>query len=160
MTSSIVFDPLVPWPLLVMVAVIAAIGVMLALVRGLRGWPLRGLAGLFVLAALAGPSFQQEDRAPLSDIVLMLEDQSASQRLGDRAAPRRRRNPGAFPERRRFRLRASRSSSSRASLTSDLSRHPCHLEIRLRLPPPQARVDFPTASACPAAPPAAPCLPA
>lgn len=86
MTSSIVFDPLVPWPLLVMVAVIATIGVVLALVRGLRGWPLRGLAGLVVLAALAGPSFQQEDRAPLSDIVLMLEDESASQRLGDRAA--------------------------------------------------------------------------
>ena len=86
MTSSIVFDPLVPWPLLVMVAVIAAIGVILALVRGLRGWPLRGLAGLVVLAALSGPSFQQEDRAPLSDIVLMLEDESASQRLGDRAA--------------------------------------------------------------------------
>ncbi|MEQ6203098.1 hypothetical protein ABMC88_08565 [Sulfitobacter sp. HNIBRBA2951] len=85
MTSSIVFDPLVPWPLLVMVAVIAAIGVVLALLRGLRGWPLRGLAGLVVLAALSGPSFQQEDRAPLSDIVLMLEDQSASQRLGDRA---------------------------------------------------------------------------
>jgi hypothetical protein len=69
-----------------MVAVIAAIGVILALVRGLRGWPLRGLAGLVVLAALSGPSFQQEDRAPLSDIVLMLEDESASQRLGDRAA--------------------------------------------------------------------------
>jgi hypothetical protein len=68
-----------------MVAVIAVIGVVLALVRGLRGWPLRGLAGLVVLAALAGPSFQQEDRAPLSDIVLMLEDESASQRLGDRA---------------------------------------------------------------------------
>lgn len=84
----------------------------------------------------------------------------AGARLGDRAAPRRRRNPGAFPERRRFRLRASRPSSTRASLTSSLSRHPCHLEIRLRLPPPQARVDFPTASACPAAPPAAPCLPA
>jgi hypothetical protein len=86
MTSSIVFDPLVPWPLLVMVVVIATIGVVLALVRGLHGWPLRGLAALVVLAALAGPSFQQEDRAPLSDIVLMLEDQSASQRLGDRAA--------------------------------------------------------------------------
>ena len=85
MTSSIVFDPLVPWPLLVMVAVIAAIGVVLALVRGLRGWPLRGLAGLVVLAALSGPSFQQEDRAPLTDIVMMLEDTSASQRLGDRA---------------------------------------------------------------------------
>lgn len=85
MTSTIVFDPLVPWPLLMMVAVIATIGVMLALVRGLRGWALRGLAGLVLLAALSGPSFQQEDRAPLSDIVLMLEDESASQRLGDRS---------------------------------------------------------------------------
>ncbi|MCX7565735.1 hypothetical protein OS189_05225 [Sulfitobacter sp. F26169L] len=85
MTSSIVFDPLVPWPLLVMVAVIAGLGVLLALVRGLRGWALRGLAGLVVLAALSGPSYQQEDRAPLSDIVLMLEDESASQRLGARA---------------------------------------------------------------------------
>jgi hypothetical protein len=85
MTSSIVFDPLVPWALFVMVAVIAALGVLLALVRGLRGWGLRGLAGLVVLAALSGPSFQQEDRAPLSDIVLMIEDESASQRLSDRA---------------------------------------------------------------------------
>jgi hypothetical protein len=43
------------------------------------------MAALVVLAALSGPSVQQEDRAPLSDIVLMLEDESASQRLGDRA---------------------------------------------------------------------------
>ncbi|QUJ76357.1 hypothetical protein KDD17_15905 [Sulfitobacter albidus] len=85
MTSSIVFDPLVPWPLLVMVAVIASIGVMLALLRGLRGWGFRGLAGLVVLAALSGPSLLQEDRAPLSDIVILLEDESASQRLSDRA---------------------------------------------------------------------------
>jgi hypothetical protein len=85
MTSSIVFDPLIPWALLVAVAVIAALGILLALVRGLRGWPLRGMAALVVLAALSGPSVQQEDRAPLSDIVLMLEDESASQRLGDRA---------------------------------------------------------------------------
>jgi hypothetical protein len=85
MTSTIVFDPLVPWPLLWMVGLIAALGMLLALVRGLRGWALRGLAGLVVLAALSGPSFQQEDRAPLTDIVLMLEDASASQRLSDRA---------------------------------------------------------------------------
>ena len=85
MTTTIVFDPLVPWPLFVMVAVIAGLGIMLAVVRGLNGWHLRGLAGLVVLAALSGPSVQQEDRAPLSDIVLMLEDESASQRLSDRA---------------------------------------------------------------------------
>ena len=86
MTSSIVFDPLIPWAMFGMVAVIAGLGVLLALVRGLRGWGLRALAGLVVLAALSGPSFQQEDRAPLTDIVLMLEDESASQRLGNRAA--------------------------------------------------------------------------
>ncbi|MGB5865254.1 MAG: hypothetical protein WBG95_13255 [Sulfitobacter sp.] len=85
MTSSIIFDPLIPWPLLIVVAIIALAGVVIAVARGLRGWPLRGLAGLVVLAALSGPSFQQEDRAPLSDIVVMLEDESASQRLGDRA---------------------------------------------------------------------------
>ena len=85
MTSSIVFDPLVPWPLLGMIAVIAAIMVLLALVRGLNGWALRGMAALVVLGALAGPSYQQEDRAPLSDIVLLVEDQSASQKLGNRA---------------------------------------------------------------------------
>ncbi|MEH6831616.1 MAG: hypothetical protein V7661_12325 [Sulfitobacter sp.] len=85
MTTTIVFDPLIPWPLFLMVAVIVCIGILLALVRGLSGWHLRGLAGLVVLAALSGPSVQQEDRAPLSDIVLMIEDESASQRLSDRA---------------------------------------------------------------------------
>ncbi|MEQ6249682.1 hypothetical protein ABMC89_12385 [Sulfitobacter sp. HNIBRBA3233] len=86
MTSTIVFDPLVPWPLLVAVAIVALLGVLLAVMRGLKGWGLRGLAALVVLAAIAGPSFQREDRAPLSDIVLMLEDESASQRLGQREA--------------------------------------------------------------------------
>ena len=69
-----------------MVAVIAALGVFLAVVRGLKGWALRGLAGAVVLAALGGPSVQVEDRAPLTDIVLLLEDTSASQKLSDRPA--------------------------------------------------------------------------
>jgi hypothetical protein len=85
MTTTIVFDPLIPWAMFIMVVVIATLGVLLALLRGLHGWGLRALAGAVVLAALSGPSFQQEDRAPLNDIVVMLEDESASQRLGDRA---------------------------------------------------------------------------
>ncbi|MEM9697306.1 MAG: hypothetical protein AAF943_00785 [Pseudomonadota bacterium] len=85
MTASIVFDPLIPLPLLVVVAMIAAIGVLLAVLRGLKGWPFRGLAALVVLGALANPAVQQEDRAPLTDIVLLLEDKSASGRLADRA---------------------------------------------------------------------------
>jgi hypothetical protein len=84
MTSTIVFHPMIPIWLLAMVAAIALAAVILAVMRGLQGWALRGLAMLVVLAALSGPSFQQEDRAPLSDIVIMLEDNSASQKLGGR----------------------------------------------------------------------------
>lgn len=85
MTGTVLFDPLIPLPLLIGLAVLAAFGILLALWRGLSGWALRGLAAAVVLAALAGPSYQTEDRAPLSDIVLLLEDESASQRLADRA---------------------------------------------------------------------------
>ncbi len=85
MMGQIVFDPLLPWAVLAGLGTLAAAGVILALWRGLSGWALRGLAAVVLLAALTQPSYQVEDRAPLSDIVLMLVDQSASQRLADRA---------------------------------------------------------------------------
>ena len=85
MTGQVIFDPLVPWEMVAIVAVIAAASIMLAGLRGLNGWPLRALAAMVVLGALTGPSYQQEDRAPLTDIVVFLEDESASQRLSDRA---------------------------------------------------------------------------
>jgi hypothetical protein len=88
MTGQIVFDPLIPWVLLYVVAGIACAGVILALIRGLNGWALRGLAALVVLGALMAPSYQQEDRAPLTDIVMLLDDNSASQSLSDRPAQR------------------------------------------------------------------------
>ncbi len=84
MTGSIVFDPLLPWAIIAILAALAAVGVALALWRGLQGWALRALAALVVLAALAQPSYQIEDRAPLSNIVLIFEDKSASQSLGER----------------------------------------------------------------------------
>ncbi|WP_299787378.1 hypothetical protein [uncultured Marivita sp.] len=84
MTGSIVFDPLLPWVIIAVLAGLAGLGVALALWRGLQGWALRALAALVVLAALAQPSYQVEDRAPLSNIVLIVEDKSASQSLGDR----------------------------------------------------------------------------
>ncbi|MEX0312274.1 MAG: hypothetical protein AB3N17_18730 [Tateyamaria sp.] len=86
MTGTVLFDPLLPWPVLAIVAVSAFAGVALALWRGLTGWALRGMAAVVVLAALSGPSLQQEDRAPLTDIVILAEDESASQRLRDRPA--------------------------------------------------------------------------
>ncbi|MGR3569914.1 MAG: hypothetical protein ACU0CN_19310 [Pseudooceanicola nanhaiensis] len=86
MTGTIVFDPLLPLPLLAALAALAVLGILLALWRGLAGWALRGLAALVVLGALAGPVFRQEDRAPLTDIVLLVDDRSASQALADRPA--------------------------------------------------------------------------
>ncbi|WP_298851683.1 hypothetical protein [uncultured Ruegeria sp.] len=84
MTGTVIFDPLIPWPVLVAVCAIALAGVVLALWRGLSGWALRGMAALVVVAALSGPVYQAEDRAPLTDIVLMIVDESASQTLSDR----------------------------------------------------------------------------
>lgn len=84
MTASILFDPLLPLPFLIVAAVLAISAIGLAAWRGLAGWPLRALAGVAILGALAGPVYQVEDRATLSDIVLLVEDRSASQSLSDR----------------------------------------------------------------------------
>jgi hypothetical protein len=84
MTGTLLFDPLLPWPVLAVLTALVVASVVLASMRGLSGWALRGVAGLIVLGALSGPALQQENRAPLSDIVILAEDQSASQRLRDR----------------------------------------------------------------------------
>ncbi|WP_026756951.1 membrane protein [Sediminimonas qiaohouensis] len=86
MNGQIIFDPLLPWWALAVLAAAILLGGGVALWRGLSGWALRTLAGAVLIAALAGPSYQREDRNPLSDIVLLLEDRSASQRLADRGA--------------------------------------------------------------------------
>ncbi len=83
--ADILFDPLLPWPVLYLALGAAVLLVGLALWRGLRGWWLRGLAALALLVAIANPSYQVEDRTPLSDIVLMVVDRTASQQIGDRA---------------------------------------------------------------------------
>jgi hypothetical protein len=85
-SGSLILDPLLPMALVAVLAALAALFVGLALVRGLPGWWLRGLTAAVLLAALANPSLQQEDRAPLSDIVIAVVDESASQGIGDRAA--------------------------------------------------------------------------
>ncbi|RBI76091.1 hypothetical protein DQW77_04160 [Roseovarius sp. TE539] len=85
MTASVVFDPLLPWWLIAALSLLSAAGIGVALWRGLSGWALRGLAALVVLAALAGPAYQREDREALSDIVLLVEDETASQSLAGRA---------------------------------------------------------------------------
>jgi hypothetical protein len=86
MSRTMIFDPLVPLPLIWALAAVAVVMLALAIWRGLRGWPLRGLAMLALGLALVNPSLQEENRKPLSDIILAVVDDSASQRLSDRPA--------------------------------------------------------------------------
>ncbi|MFN3994218.1 MAG: hypothetical protein ACK4IU_15060 [Tabrizicola flagellatus] len=86
MTASLVFAPLVPWAVLYVLAGLALALVAFALWRGLSGWWLRGLALAALVAALANPALQEEQRQTLSDIVILVVDESASQGLADRRA--------------------------------------------------------------------------
>jgi hypothetical protein len=83
--QTILLDPLVPWVAIWVAAGLAVSMVGLALWRGLPGWWLRGMTAAALLAALSNPSLQTEERRPLSDIVLLVVDESASNRLSDRA---------------------------------------------------------------------------
>ena len=86
MTASMVFAPLVGWPVIAALAGLTLALLALALWRGLPGWWLRGLGLVALLGALANPALQEEERANLSDIVILVVDESASQGLGDRTA--------------------------------------------------------------------------
>ncbi|WP_417240665.1 hypothetical protein [Celeribacter halophilus] len=86
MIRDIVFSPLVPLPVLIGLAGLVTALVIFAAWRGLSGWALRAMAALGIVAALAGPSLKEETREPLSDIVFLVIDESASQDLADRPA--------------------------------------------------------------------------
>lgn len=86
MTNEIILNPLLPILLIALIAILTAITIGLALYRRLSGWWLRGLAGLVLIGALLNPSLQQEERAPLSDIILLVVDETASQSISDRSA--------------------------------------------------------------------------
>lgn len=86
MTQSVVFAPLVDWLAIYALAGVAVALVVLAVWRGLAGWWLRALGLAALVLALANPALQEEERANLSDIVILVVDESASQGLGDRAA--------------------------------------------------------------------------
>ncbi|MDE4173059.1 hypothetical protein PXK01_02775 [Phaeobacter sp. PT47_59] len=86
MTQSILFDPLLPWPVIWTLGALTCVTLGIAIWTRLRGWLLRAGASLALLAILAGPVVQNEDTAPLSDIVIVASDQTASQNLPERPA--------------------------------------------------------------------------
>jgi hypothetical protein len=85
-TTTLIFDPLVPWWLIAALSGAAVIMVAFALLRGLSGWWLRAITAAVAVFALSGPALQREERQSLSDIVIAVVDDSASQRISDRAA--------------------------------------------------------------------------
>jgi hypothetical protein len=76
--------PLIAWPYLTPLLVLAALPLALALVRRARGAWLRLLAALALAAVLVNPSLVKEKRDPIRDVAVVAVDRSQSQGLGDR----------------------------------------------------------------------------
>ena len=86
MVGTISFDPYVSWMILAGIGGVLVLMLFAAGWLGLKGWFLRGCAALLLLAGLANPSYREEDRTPLSDIVFLVVDETSSQTLGERQA--------------------------------------------------------------------------
>ncbi len=84
MSTAIIFDPLLPWEALGAVGAAFALLLIFAGWRGLLGAWMRALGVAVILLALANPSLQEEQREPLADIVVILVDETASQRIAGR----------------------------------------------------------------------------
>lgn len=85
MVNSITYAPLIGWEILAALAVVNVLLLAIAAWLGLRGWFVRGLVAALLLGALLNPSYKQEDRNPLADIVFVVVDETSSQTLPARA---------------------------------------------------------------------------
>ncbi|MGI9384523.1 MAG: hypothetical protein ACR2PO_15335 [Methyloligellaceae bacterium] len=78
------FSPLLPLPALIAMACAAGLLVALLLWRRSRGAILRAGCAALLLLALANPSLRNEERDPLTDIAVVVVDESASQDISGR----------------------------------------------------------------------------
>jgi hypothetical protein len=86
MNLGLFFDPLIPLPWLLAVGGVALLVAALVLFARARGSVFRALAIALAVLALANPSLTSEEREPLSTVVTVVVDKSASQEFGDRTA--------------------------------------------------------------------------
>ena len=84
--TTIAFAPLVPWLVVMALALLAVAGVGFGLWRRARGIWWRALGMGAAVMALLNPVLVEESRERLADVAVVVVDQSASQRVGDRAA--------------------------------------------------------------------------
>jgi hypothetical protein len=85
MNWQLEFFPLIPVQTLIAAAAIASAVALILLWRGRRGALLRVAAFALFLCALANPNLKQEEQEPLSNIAAVVVDESASQKIGQRA---------------------------------------------------------------------------
>ncbi len=83
---AITFDPLLPLPLVAVLA--AALAIVLAVLawQRVRGTAFRVLASALLVLALTNPVLQSEEREGLPGVVALIIDESASQQIGERGA--------------------------------------------------------------------------
>lgn len=80
------FEPLIAWPWLAALAVLAAASWFAYLVFRGRAWATRGLALTLLAAALSNPALVREQRDPLPSVAALILDRSESMEFGTRAA--------------------------------------------------------------------------
>ncbi|MBK9082244.1 MAG: hypothetical protein IPL88_09295 [Rhizobiales bacterium] len=80
------FDPLLPWPVIAALALVALAVIGVAFWRSPRGAALRAVGLALALGFLADPSMVREDRRALNDVVAIVLDRSASQTIEQRKA--------------------------------------------------------------------------
>lgn len=85
MTWSLAFEPLIPLWALLAAAIVALVLVLPGLAYRLRGAPLRGLALIALILALANPVVEREERERLTNVAAIVVDRSESQSLDGRS---------------------------------------------------------------------------
>jgi len=86
MTGSLVFAPMVPLPLIALMAAVGLALVAVGLLRGARGTMMRAVVLATLATALANPLAVREEHQPQRDVAVVAVDRSASQLVGGRQA--------------------------------------------------------------------------
>ncbi len=87
--SALAFDPILPMWLIIGLGLAIFITALLTATSGLKSYFWRLTAGLFLILAVLNPQQVDEDRTPLPDTVIVLNDVSQSMTVGDRPRARR-----------------------------------------------------------------------
>ena len=84
MTGAIGFAPLIPWQVVAAAGGLGLLLAVLALARGARGALWRALSIALLCSVLLNPKVVSEEREARPDIAVVVVDESASQRIGER----------------------------------------------------------------------------